>query len=152
DAAFDDLLRRRFAALHEAIADGDHDGWLDRPRGRLAYVIILDQFSRNMFRDSPRMYAYDDLARTATREGIIGHDDEHLAHDERIFLYMPLQHSEDLADQELAVALFEKLCRGLTGEHLKRAKNNVVFAQRHRDIVKRFGRFPHRNRLLGRAS
>jgi uncharacterized protein (DUF924 family) len=152
DSAFDDELRRRFGLLHEAVANGEHDDWLRSPRGRLAYVIALDQLSRNLFRDSPRMYAYDALALAATRGGIANGDDHRLAHDERIFLYMPLQHSEALADQELAVALFARLGNGLDGEHLKRAGLNMVYAERHRDIVKRFGRFPHRNTVLGRPS
>jgi uncharacterized protein (DUF924 family) len=150
--AFDDELRQRFGPLHEAVANGDHDDWLKAPRGRLAYVIVLDQFSRNMFRDSPRMYAYDDLALAAARNGVVADADKELRHDERIFLYMPFQHSEDLADQELAVALFERMTEGLTGEALKRAQDNAGYAKRHRDIVKRFGRFPHRNRILGRAT
>jgi uncharacterized protein (DUF924 family) len=149
---FDAELRRRFGALHEALANGDHDDWLKTPRGRLAYVIVLDQFSRNMFRDSPRMYAYDSQALAAAREGIAKSDDKLLAADERIFLYMPFEHSEDLADQEHCITLFERMCEGLSGEALKRVKNNVDYARRHRDIVKRFGRFPHRNRILGRAS
>jgi uncharacterized protein (DUF924 family) len=152
DQAFDDELRRRFATLHEAIADGDHDDWLKQPRGRLAYVVVLDQFSRNLFRDSPRMYAYDGLALSASREGIARQDNRSLAHDERIFLYMPLQHSEDVADQEFAVDLFAQLREGLTGDLFRRAGRNLTFAERHRDIVKRFGRFPHRNRILERAS
>jgi uncharacterized protein (DUF924 family) len=150
--AFDEELRHRFGPLHEAVANGDHDDWLSSPRGRLAYVIVLDQFSRNMFRDTARMYAYDDLALAAARNGIVADADKMLKHDERIFLYMPFQHSEDLADQELAVALFERMTEGLSGDDLKRAEDNVVYAERHRDIVKSFGRFPHRNRLLGRAT
>jgi uncharacterized protein (DUF924 family) len=151
-AAFDDELRRRFGPLHEAVANGEHNDWLANPRGRLAYVVVLDQFSRNMFRDTPRMYAYDGLARAATHQGIAQAAHRALAHDERIFLYMPLQHSEDLADQELCVALFASLCEGLEGELRERAIKNIGYAERHRDIVKRFGRFPHRNRILGRAS
>jgi uncharacterized protein (DUF924 family) len=98
------------------------------------------------------MYAADALALKAAHDGVASGADATLVHDERIFLYMPFQHSEMLADQELAVALFERLTEGLSGDLLKRAKNNVVYAERHRDIVKRFGRFPHRNRILGRAT
>jgi uncharacterized protein (DUF924 family) len=152
NAAFDEELRQRFGALHEAVARAERDDWLVPPRGRLAYVIVLDQFSRNMFRDTPRMYAYDAKALAAAHEGVADGADKPLAHDERIFLYMPFQHSEELADQERAVALFESLRDGLSGERLKRANDNVVYAERHRDIVKRFGRFPHRNQLLARAS
>ncbi|MBI1211852.1 MAG: DUF924 family protein [Alphaproteobacteria bacterium] len=149
---FDEELRRRFGALHEAVAKGSHDAWLETPRGRLAYVIVLDQFSRNMFRDTPRMYACDGLALTAARDGVGASIDRILAHDERLFLYMPFEHSEDLADQERCIELFAGMCEGLSGDRLKRAQDNVRFAERHRDIVKRFGRFPHRNRILGRAT
>src|SRR5436853_1616817 len=99
DVAFDDELRQTFGPLHEAVANGDHDDWLALARGRLAYVIVLDQFSRNMFRDTPRMYAYDGLALAAAHDGIASCVDKGLLHDERIFLYMPFQHSEDLSDQ-----------------------------------------------------
>lgn len=152
DQAFDEELRARFGALHAAVAAGRHDDWLDAPRSRLAYVIVLDQFSRNMFRETPRMYAYDSRALSAARRGVQGEADRSLRHDERIFLYMPFQHSESLADQELAVQLFELLTENLSGEHLKRALDNVTYAERHRDIVKRFGCFPHRNAILSRAT
>jgi len=150
--SFDDELRQRFGTLHEAIANGDHDDWLKTPRGRLAYVIALDQFSRNLFRDSPRMYAYDAKALGAARKGVAASVDKALAHDERIFLYMPFEHSEELADQALCITLFARMCEGLSGDALKRAQDNVTYARRHHDIVKRFGRFPHRNAILGRAS
>ena len=150
--AFDEELRQRFGSLYQALADGAHDDWLKAPRGRLAYVVVLDQFSRNMFRDTPRMYAYDPLALAAAHGGVATNADKTLRHDERIFLYMPFQHSEQLADQDLAVKLFEGLTKGLSGDLLKRAEDNVVFAERHRDIVKRFGRFPHRNAILHRPT
>jgi len=105
-----------------------------------------------MFRDSERMYAYDAQALAAARQGVAKCDDKTLAYDERLFLYMPFQHSEDLADQELCIALFERMCEGLSGDRLKRAQDNVGYARRHHDIVKRFGRFPHRNAILRRAS
>ncbi len=142
DPAFDEQIRERFLALHEAIDRGEHEGWLDTPRGALAYVIVLDQFSRNMFRESPRAFASDPRARAATKRALERGDDRALPVDERVFLYMPLMHSEDLADQERSVELF-----GALG-----AAEQLRFAQVHRDIVRRFGRFPHRNGPLGRTS
>lgn len=142
DAAFDEQIRGRFLALHDAINRGEHESWLDTPRGALAYVIALDQFSRNMFRESPRAFASDPRARAATKRALERGDDRALPADERVFLYMPLMHSEDLADQERSVERF-----GALG-----AADQLRFAQLHRDIVHRFGRFPHRNGPLGRTS
>jgi uncharacterized protein (DUF924 family) len=152
DAAFDALISERFGALHEAIARGAHEDWLATPRGRLAYVIVLDQFSRNMFRGSARAFAHDAQALEAAREGVERGDDRSLAYDERGFLYMPLMHSERLEDQERCLALFAALRDASTGSARDRANNSVDFAERHRDIVQRFGRFPHRNQVLGRTS
>lgn len=149
DVAFDQILRQRFGSLHEAVANGEHGDWLAMPRGRLGYVIVLDQFSRNMFRDTPRMFAYDRFALIAAREGIAQCAHAPLAHDERTFLYMPLMHSEDLADQELCVSLFAALRDERPADS---RTSNVSYAERHHAIIKRFGRFPHRNAMLGRAS
>src|ERR1700682_6255830 len=89
DASFDRILRQRFAILHEAVANGEHSDWLATPRGRLAFVVVLDQFSRNMFRDTKRMFAYDTAALIAAREGVAQGAHRPLAQDERQFLYMP---------------------------------------------------------------
>lgn len=140
DASFDRELRERFAALHGEVASGAHERWLATPRGRLAYVIALDQLSRNLFRDSPRAFENDARALAVALEGVDLGVDRKLAHDERSFLYMPLMHSEDLAMQERCVALF--------AGH----PENLSFAEQHRDIICRFGRFPHRNAVLGRTS
>jgi uncharacterized protein (DUF924 family) len=121
DPEFDRRFRERFLADHEAAARGELAYWLSSAEGALALVILLDQFPRNAFRDTPRMYDTDALARK--------------------FLLLPFAHSEDLADQEKAVAL----ARRIGTEDLGRAEH-------HRDIVRRFGRFPHRNRILGRQS
>ena len=140
DAAFDAEIRARFEGLHGEIERGEHDDWCATARGALAYVIVLDQFSRNMFRGTARMFASDARALAAARAAI-GRGDHHtLATQEQTFLYMPFMHSEELADQERAVELF-----GARGDE-------ASYAVRHRDIVRRFGRFPHRNELLGRPS
>lgn len=141
DPAFDAEIRDRFGALHAAIERGEHEAWLDTPRGALAYVIVLDQFSRNIFRGTPGMFAADARALAATNAAIARGHDAALSPQERGFLYMPLMHSEALADQDRSVALFGALGTG-----------QLDYAERHRDIVRRFGRFPHRNAILGRAS
>ena len=141
DVAFDAEVRERFLALHEAIDRGEREDWLESPRGALAYVIVLDQFSRNMFRGTARSFASDARARAAALRAVEGGDDRTLSGDERMFVYMPFMHSEDLADQDRSCALFAA-CRP---DHLR-------YAELHRDVIRRFGRFPHRNVILGRAS
>lgn len=142
DPAFDAEIRARFSALHEAIERGEHLEWRDTPRGALAYVIVLDQFSRNMFRDSPRMFASDARALEVARASIERGLDQALPPDQRAFLYLPFMHSEARADQDRSVELFRSL--GIA--------NSLRYAELHRDIVQRFGRFPHRNALLGRTT
>jgi uncharacterized protein (DUF924 family) len=141
DPAFDAEIRSRFLALHEAIDRGERETWLDTARGTLAYVVVLDQFSRNVFRGTARMFASDARARTAARGALGRGDDAALSPEQRTFLFMPLMHSEDVADQDRSVALFAQAM-----------PEQLRFAEQHRDIVRRFGRFPHRNALLGRPS
>jgi len=139
DAAFDRRFRDRFLALHEAAARGELDDWIDRAESALALLILLDQFPRNAFRGDRRMYATDVRAREAAHRAIAaGHD---LAYplELRKFFYLPFGHSEDLADQERSLALCVHL-DALDAEH----------AHGHYEIVRRFGRFPHRNPILGR--
>lgn len=139
--AFDDCFRDRFLAAHFQAARRELDGWATTPEGGLALLILLDQFPRNAFRGTGHMYATDGLARQYARRLLADRGDLKLAPDLRLFCYLPLSHSEALADQDQAVALNEALDRD-AGEH----------ARRHRDIVRRFGRFPHRNPLLGRET
>lgn len=141
DPAFDAEVRDRFEALHAAIERGEREAWRASPRGALAYVIVLDQMSRNMYRGTARMFASDARALAAATEAIDRGFDQALPSAERGLLYMPLMHSEDLAVQERCVELFRAL-----------GNDQVSFAEQHRDIVRRFGRFPHRNELLGRPS
>lgn len=152
DDAFDEEIRSRFLSVYEAIASGEHEDWRDDARGALAYVIVLDQFSRNMFRGSGRMYAEDARAVAATKDAIARGLDHDLGPAERTFLYMPLMHSEALVDQESCIRHFEHLCGELEGDAAKAIANNVDYAIRHRDIVARFGRFPHRNALVNRST
>lgn len=142
DPVFDQEIRERYGALHAALDRGEHQDWRATPRGTLAYVIVLDQFSRNMFRDSPRMFASDPRALQATKEALDRGQHQALTEEERGFLYLPLMHSEALADQARSVELYRAFASDFQHK----------FAVQHRDIVARFGRFPHRNALLGRDS
>jgi uncharacterized protein (DUF924 family) len=139
--AVDAEIRRRFLALHEQFRVGDcHD--VAGPRASLAAVILLDQFSRNMFRNSPRAYDADPLARRLARDTIAHGHDATMTDRERLFLYLPFEHSEDPEDQALAV----KLIAQLGNDEWTR------YALAHKAIIDRFGRFPHRNAVLGRTS
>lgn len=152
DSAFDEEIRSRFLETHRSLHAGKHQDWLKDARGTVAYVIVLDQLSRNMFRDTPAMFASDELALSAARAAVKQSMDRELRGDERTFLYMPFMHAEDLAMQEQCVQLFEQFRDG-SDEPLRSALDgNLKFAIQHRDIVARFGRFPHRNEILGRPS
>ncbi|API59264.1 hypothetical protein BSL82_08030 [Tardibacter chloracetimidivorans] len=142
DKALDAAIRERFGALHARLAEKVPQEWRDRPRGLLAAVIVLDQFSRNLYRDDPRAFAQDEAARALMREALDKGWDRLLGVEEKWFLYMPLMHSEDLADQELSVELYRAL--GM--------KDVLDFAIRHRDQIACFGRFPQRNDVLERDS
>lgn len=152
DPAFDETIRQRFGALHEALMRRQYGEWLESARGRLAAVIVLDQFSRNMFRGTAAMFASDSRALEFAEAGIAQRDDRRLALAERGFLYMPLEHSEDLARQERCVALFHAWRDGLPQALRSNVESMVHFAERHHEIIRRFGRFPHRNAILGRSS
>ncbi|MEF2551566.1 DUF924 family protein [Aurantimonas sp. A2-1-M11] len=142
DDAFDATIRHRFGDIYEQAAAGDRDTWIEEPTGALALVILLDQFPRNIFRNSPRAFATDDKALAIARIALERRDDRIVGEDLNAFLAIPLMHSEDLADQEACVAWMEKI-----GELA-----NQKAAEEHRDIIARFGRFPHRNAVLGRQS
>jgi uncharacterized protein (DUF924 family) len=147
DPAFDAAIRARFGALIDAALAGGLDGWADPPPAAVARIVVLDQFPRNAFRDSARMFAGDARALAAARALVASGADRALPGVMRQFVYLPFEHAETLADQHESMRLFEQLARdepalaGLTD-----------WARRHLDIVARFGRFPHRNALLGRAS
>ena len=150
--AFDTDIRARFGATLERLAAGALDHWCDGARGRLAFIIVADQFSRNIHRGAPAAFATDSQALAAAQDGIrLGHDLA-LTLAERSFMYMPFEHSEAVMDQHTAVGLFTALRDASTGERRQTTGNNLRWAQQHRDIIVRFGRFPHRNAVLGRAS
>ena len=150
--AVDDEIRKRFAVLRTQAVSGALQAWAETPRGCLALIILVDQFSRNLFRDDPRAFADDARARGWCLDGIARGHDRHLRIIERVFFYLPLEHSERIDDQEHAVKLFVALRDTAAPAHRKRLGNFADYAQRHRDIVARFGRFPHRNEVLGRQS
>lgn len=152
DQAFDEAIRHRFEEVHRAIRARELDDWLGEPRGLLAQVIALDQFSRNMFRGTPGAFASDPRALQLALDGLARGDHRALPRDPRSFLYMPLLHSEDLAMQDRAVELFTALRDSAPPELREQADLAVRYAGMHRDIVRRFGRFPHRNAILDRAS
>ena len=147
DAGFDAQVRERFGALVDAALNGHLTEWDGVPRGTLARILLLDQFTRNAFRDTPRSFAGDTLALGCAQAMVASGSDRLLAPVERGFVYLPFEHSEDLAMQDEALRLFARL----TGETPEQA-SLLDWAQRHHAIVARFGRFPHRNAILGRAS
>jgi len=144
DDAFDAEIATQFGDAVKAAGDGAHADWAATPEGALALVILLDQFPRNLHRGSADAFAYDARALAITRKAIEDGHDMAMPVDNRSWFYMPFMHSEDLADQEQCIALVR--------ERLPDAEETLKFAILHRDLIARFGRFPHRNVLFGRDS
>ena len=142
DEAFDQSIRARFSDVHARAARCELFEWRAEPKGRLAEIIVLDQFSRNMFRGSPLAFASDPLALALAQEALAVKADEAMSPVERSFLYLPFMHSESLAIHSVAMELYRK--NGI--------RSNLDFEIRHRQIIERFGRYPHRNAILGRES
>jgi uncharacterized protein (DUF924 family) len=142
DDAFDAEIRTRFLPTYEAAARGELSGWDATPDGALASTIVLDQFPRNMFRGDARAFAADAMARAVANRAIERGFDAQVPEGERMFFYLPFEHSESMSDQERCCALF----RALGNAELLR------WAELHADIIRRFGRFPHRNAVLGRTA
>lgn len=142
DTQFDEVITARFYETHQAAIQCELYKWRKIAQGRLAEIIVLDQFSRNMYRDQAESFAYDPMALTLSQEAIACGADKLLNQDERSFLYMPFMHSESLHIHEVAVSLFE--ANGI--------QSNLDFEHKHKQIIERFGRYPHRNTILGRAS
>jgi|ERR1039457_1201169 uncharacterized protein (DUF924 family) len=142
DDAFDQLIRGRFSEVHARAMRCELFEWRAEAKGRLAEIIVLDQFSRNMFRGSPLSFAGDALALALAQEAVSAKADAALSATERSFLYLPFMHSESLKIHAVAMELYRK--NGL--------QSNLDFEIRHKQIVERFGRYPHRNAILGRQS
>lgn len=140
--ALDDEIRSQFEALWRKAAAGKLDEWKETPEGSLALAIVLDQLPLNMFRGKAESFETEQLAVETAKHAIDKGYDQRLPADRRAFLYMPLMHSENLADQDLSVKLFETA----------KLESNLRFALHHRELIRKYGRFPHRNRLLGRLS
>jgi len=154
DEKLDSEIKKSFGSYHKAATDGLLDHWKAQPRAALALVIILDQFSRNLNRNSAQAFACDDKAKTICQSSIDRGHDKILHPIERWFLYMPLMHSEDKKDQELSLRLYESLAtsKNIEVEYQAALKGAFKFAKLHANIVFRFGRYPHRNEVLGRES
>jgi uncharacterized protein (DUF924 family) len=143
---FDQEVIVRFRAIYNQAAEGKLDHWQETPEGALALILLLDQFSRNMFRDSPQAFATDEKALVVAKGAIARKFDQLLPPVKRWFVYMPLMHSENLADQNQCVELFRSL-----SDHPD-VPGGYTYAEKHRAVIERFGRFPHRNRVLNRAT
>jgi uncharacterized protein (DUF924 family) len=148
----DAQIRARFGTLLERAASGALAGWADGPHRRLSLIILLDQFPRNMFRGTARAFAYDDQALALTLSGMQSAADAALDVVERIFFYMPLEHAESREAQDESLAAFRRLLGEAPPELHAVCEDSLAWAAKHRAIIERFGRFPHRNALLGRAS
>lgn len=146
DTAFDALIADRFAALHARLEGGESAGWEDTPASLLARIVVLDQFSRNMFRGTPRAFASDAIALACARLMVGQGWDMDLLPVQRMFVYLPYEHSENLADQERCLELMQRVAVDPALADMPQ------WAEKHRVVIARFGRFPHRNAILGRSS
>ena len=152
DAAFDHEIRQRFGDLAEEAAEGRLDDWASSPESWLALLILLDQFSRNLHRNDARAWAQDVKAQRLALSGIAKGDDQALPALQRVFAYMPLEHAEDLSLQQRSVELFDTLRQSVPLDQRQRFDEFHAYAKKHRDVIERFGRFPHRNAALGRPN
>jgi len=142
DVDFDQLIKTKFSELHQAANQCELFAWRETPQGRLSEIIVLDQFSRNMYRDKPQSFSSDPLALALAQEAIAVGADQKLTAIERSFLYMPFMHSESLKIHQQAVELYR--ANGIQA--------NFEFEIKHKDIIEKFGRYPHRNKILNRVS
>jgi uncharacterized protein (DUF924 family) len=148
----DEHIRARFGTMLERAANGELAAWADGPRRRLSLIVLLDQFPRHMFRGTARAFDYDAQALPLTLSGMQSGADGALDFAERLFFYMPLEHAESLEAQEESVAAFRRLLAEVPPDLQAIFADTLRFAEEHRSIIERFGRFPHRNALLGRDS
>jgi uncharacterized protein (DUF924 family) len=152
DPEVDDEIRRRFESCVISAGSGELDDWASNPQDRLALILLMDQFPRSIYRDSAQAFAFDTKALSLARTGIDAGFDVALRPLEKVFFYLPLEHSESVANQDRSVSLFQKLVDDAGPDQKPTFAEYLDFAVRHRDIISRFGRFPHRNKALGRIS
>jgi uncharacterized protein (DUF924 family) len=148
----DQEIQQRFEPTLKALLTGHYNTWFETPQGRLAAIIVLDQFSRNMYRDSAHAFTQDSLALHWTLQGIRQGDDKKLTSLQRVFFYLPLEHCEQLGMQNLAIEKFEQLLADSPTSFTDLARGFTDYAHQHQQVIVRFGRFPHRNHLLNRHS
>lgn len=152
DAVFDEEIARDFSADVELASDGKLTHWAHEPRGRLALIILLDQFRRNLYRNKPEAFAKDKEALKLCVEGAMEKKDKGLTPIQRVFFYMPLQHAESRKVQEKSCTIFNKLAEAVSPTYKETFETIAQFAELHSDIVQKFGRFPHRNTILQRKN
>ena len=152
DSSTDYFIRQAYEPVVTAAAQGQLAHWKEEPRSSLAWILVLDQFPRNVYRDMPAAYELDPAAQIQSLEGIEAGFDRQLRPLERVFYYLPLEHAEDIECQERSVELFTDLRAEAPPEVDDKFRVFLEYAQEHRDVIARFGRFPHRNAVLGRES
>lgn len=152
DASVDKEIETRFVASLEALMAGQLDDWRQLPESYLAMIILADQFSRNIYRESKKAFAQDEFALTLTLEGIEKGIDLQLGLVQRVFFYLPLEHSESLSIQDYSVEMFTQLYEAVAGNIRDKFRNHLDYAIQHRQVIEKFGRYPHRNAVLGRQS
>ncbi|MDP9109054.1 MAG: DUF924 domain-containing protein [Pseudomonadota bacterium] len=148
----DQRIRERFAGTTAAAARGELNGWARQPAGLLALILLTDQFPRNMYRNTPAAFAHDALAQQWALDGLARGIDQRMRPIERVFMYLPLEHAESPQLQARSVELFTRLFQDVPAQHVETFRGFLVYALRHRSVISRFGRFPHRNAILGRES
>lgn len=152
DSVFDHEIKKEFADDVEKASAGRLDHWAEEPRGRLALIIILDQFRRNIYRGTTDAFALDKAALKLCVEGAMAKKDKGLTPIQQVFFYMPLQHAESKKVQAKSVAIFSRLAEAVSPTYRETFETIATFAELHHDIIEQFGRFPHRNKLLGREN
>lgn len=152
DAEFDAAIKAEFEDDIERASQGQLDYWADDPRGRLALILLIDQFRRNVHRNTAKAFSHDKMALKLCVEGAMAKKDKGLTPIQKVFFYMPLQHAESAKVQAKSVELFNKLAESVSPTYQETFLTVAQFAELHKDIIDQFGRFPHRNELLGRAN
>lgn len=148
----DEMIKERFASLLEEVHRGLHDAWADTPTGRLALVLVLDQFPRNIYRGTERSFFYDKRALALVLEGLKAGADEELGPHQRAFFYLPLEHCEEMEVQDLSLERYSSLVLSAPPAEREPLRSYLDYAWQHYVIIKRFGRYPHRNDILGRQA